>query len=63
MSPAGSKTLARYQTAIMGTQEAQSVLLTGIRPIKPINGKIVQVRFCEGAWSNRGANTPICGGL
>nr|QNO57946.1 hypothetical protein LHHCGPCL_00011 [Methanosarcinales archaeon ANME-1 ERB7] len=132
-SPAGSKTVARYQTDIMETREAQSVLLTGVRPIKPINGKIVQttlwesdqfivpekqgnacrgkglagarwtgrdtpsilrdgqgvstkrwsitlqerrgctpeepdegklqVRFCEGAHSNLGANTPIEGGL
>jgi len=41
-SPAGSKTVARYQTDIMETRETQSVLLTGVCPIKPINGKIVQ---------------------
>ena len=132
-SPAGSKTVARYQTDIMGTRETPSVLLTGVYAIKPINGKIVQttlwesdqfivpekqgnacrgkglagarwigrdtptilrdgqgvptklwfitlrerrgctpeepdegklqVRFCEGAHSNRGANTPIGGEL
>lgn len=132
-SPAGSKTVARYQTDIMQTRETQSVLLTGVCPIKPINGKIaqttlwesdqfivpekqgnacrgkglagarwtgrdtpsllrdgqgvstklwsitqrerrgctpeepddgkLQVLFCEGAHSNRGANTPIGGGL
>jgi hypothetical protein len=39
-SPAGSKTVARYQTDIMQTREAQSVLLTGVCPIKPINGKL-----------------------
>jgi len=132
-SPAGSETVARYQMDIMGTRETQSVLLTGVCPIKPINGKIaqttlwesdqfivpekqgnacrgkglagarwtgrdtpsllrdgqgvstklwsitqrerrgctpeepddgkLQVLFCEGAHSNRGANTPIGGGL
>ena len=132
-SPAGSETVARYQTDIMGTRETLGVLLSGVCPIKPINGKIVQmtlresdqfivpvmwgnahrgkglagarwtgrdtpsiprdgrevstklwsitlrerrgctpeepdegkpqVRFCEGAHSNLGANTPIGGGL
>jgi hypothetical protein len=132
-SPAGSETVARYQMDIMGTRETQSVLLTGVCPIKPIDGKIVQttlwksdqfivqgkqgnacrgkglagarwtgrdtspiprdgqgvstklwsitlrerrgctpeepdegrlqVRFCEGAHGNLGANTPIGGGL
>jgi hypothetical protein len=132
-SPAGSKTVARYQMDIMGTRETQSVLLTGVCAVKPINGKIaqttlwesdqfivpvkqgnacrgkglagarwtgrdtpsilrdgqgvstklwsitlrerrgctpeepdegkLQVRFCEGAHSYLGANTPISGGL
>jgi len=46
-SPAGSKTVARYQMDIMGTREAQSVLLTGVCPIKPINGKILQTTLWE----------------
>nr|QNO54010.1 hypothetical protein OHMBFCMF_00029 [Methanosarcinales archaeon ANME-1 ERB6] len=46
-SPAGSKTVARYQTDIMETRETQSVLLTGVCPIKPINGKIVQTTLWE----------------
>jgi len=32
-SPAGSKTVARYQTDVMQTREAQSVLLSGVCPI------------------------------
>ncbi len=46
-SPAGSETVARYQMDIMGTRETQSVLLTGVCPIKPINGKIVQMTLWE----------------
>nr|QNO57740.1 hypothetical protein GBAFDLPJ_00034 [Methanosarcinales archaeon ANME-1 ERB7] len=46
-SPAGSKTVARYQKDIMQTREAQSVLLTGVCPIKPINGKTVQTTLGE----------------
>ena len=46
-SPAGSKTVARYQMDIMETRETQSVLLTGVCPIKPINGKIVQMTLWE----------------
>ena len=46
-SPTGSKTVARYQMDIMGTREGQSVLLTGVCPIKPINGKIVQTTLWE----------------
>jgi hypothetical protein len=46
-SPAGSKTVARYQTDIVGTREAQSVLLNGVCPIKPIDGKIVQMTRWE----------------
>jgi len=48
-SPAGSETVARYQTDIMQTREAQSVLLTGVCPIKLINGKTVQTTLwdCE----------------
>ena len=33
-SPAGSKTVARYQMDIMQTREAQDVLLIGVCPIK-----------------------------
>jgi hypothetical protein len=45
----GSKTVARYQTDIMGTREAQGVLLSGVCAIKHINGKIVQTTLwdCE----------------
>jgi len=32
---------------IMGTRESQSVLLTGVGSIKPINGKIVQTTLWE----------------
>jgi hypothetical protein len=46
-SPAGSETVARYQMDIMGTREAQSVPLTGVCPIKPINGKMVQTTLWE----------------
>jgi hypothetical protein len=45
----GSETVARYQMDIMRTREGQSVLLTGVCSIKPINGKIVQTTLwdCE----------------
>ena len=46
-SPAGSETVARYQKDIMGTRETQGVLLSGVCPIKPINGKIVQMTLWE----------------
>ena len=46
-SPARSETVARYQMNIMGTREGQSVLLTGVCAIKPINGKIVQMTLWE----------------
>ncbi len=46
-SPAGSKTVARYQMDIMGTRETQSVLLTGVCAIKHIDGKIVQMTLWE----------------
>ena len=46
-SPAGSETVARYQTDVMETRETQSVLLTGVCPIKPINGKTVQTTLWE----------------
>ena len=46
-SPAGSETVARYQMDIMETRETQGVLLTGVCPIKPINGKIVQTTLRE----------------
>ena len=43
----GSETVARYQMDIMGTREGQSVLLTGVCAIKPIDGKIVQTTLWE----------------
>ena len=46
-SPAGSETVARYQTDIMGTREGQSVLLMGVCAIKSINGKMVQTTLWE----------------
>ncbi|MFZ2070068.1 MAG: hypothetical protein WAV32_00355 [Halobacteriota archaeon] len=46
-NPAVSETVARYQTDIMGTREIQSVLPWGVCPIKPINGKIVQMTLWE----------------
>ncbi|MFZ2071743.1 MAG: hypothetical protein WAV32_09170, partial [Halobacteriota archaeon] len=46
-NPAVSETVARYQTDIMGTRETQSVLLWGVCPIKPIDGKIVQMTLWE----------------
>ena len=46
-SPAGSETVARYQTDIMETREGQSVLLTGVCAIKLIDGKIVQTTLWE----------------
>jgi hypothetical protein len=45
--PVGSETVAWYQMDIRGTRETQSVLLTGVCPIKPINGKIVQTTLWE----------------
>jgi len=42
-SPTGSETVARYQRDIMETRESQSVLLTGVYNVKPINGKILQM--------------------
>ena len=35
--PAGSETVALYQMDIMGTREAQSVLLTGVCAIKKLS--------------------------
>ena len=43
----GSEAVARYQMDIMGTREGQSVLLTGVCSIKPIDGKIVQTTLWE----------------
>jgi hypothetical protein len=45
--PAGSETVARYQTDIRGTREGQSVLPMGVCAIKPINGKILQTALWE----------------
>jgi hypothetical protein len=52
VSPAGSKTVACYQTETMGTREAQCALLVllieaGVCAIKPMNGKISQMAYWE----------------
>jgi len=48
VSPAGSKTVACYQTEIMGTREAQCALhILGVCAIKPMNGKISQMAYWE----------------
>jgi len=47
MSPTGSKTVAWYQTEIMGTRETQYAFPKGVCDIKPINGKILQIAFWE----------------
>lgn len=52
VSPAGSKTVAWYQTETMGTREAQCALLdlltgAGVCAIKPMNGKIPQMAYWE----------------
>jgi len=47
VSPTGSKTVAWYQTGIMGTRETQYAFPKGICNIKPINGKILQIAFWE----------------
>ena len=47
VSPAGSKTVACYQTEIMGTREAQSVLHWEVCDVKPMNGKTLQMAFWE----------------
>ncbi|KAF5416292.1 MAG: hypothetical protein C5S38_02970 [Candidatus Methanophagaceae archaeon] len=49
VGPAGSKTVAWYQTETMGTREARYALLTvlGVCAIKPINGKIPQMAYWE----------------
>jgi hypothetical protein len=52
MSPAGSKTVAWYQTETMGTREAQYALLVpsmgiGVCDVKPIDGKTSQTAYWE----------------
>ena len=52
VGPAGSKTVACYQTEIMGTREAQYALFVlligaGVCAIKPMNGKISQMAYWE----------------
>jgi hypothetical protein len=52
VSPAGSKTVAWYQTVTMGTRETQYALLdlptgAGVCAIKPMNGKIPQIAYWE----------------
>ena len=50
--PAGSKTVAWYQTVTMGTREAQCALLVlrtelGVCDVKPIDGKSPQMVYWE----------------
>ncbi|HJH27441.1 MAG TPA: hypothetical protein C5S37_11950, partial [Methanophagales archaeon] len=52
VSPAGSKTVAWYQTETMGTRETQYALLVlligaGVCGVKPIDGKILQMAYWE----------------
>jgi len=49
VSPAGSKTVAWYQTETMGTREAQYALLTelGVCDVKPRNGETSQMVYWE----------------
>jgi len=52
VSPAGSQTVAWYQTVTMGTREAQYALPdppigAGVCAIKPIDGKIPQIAYWE----------------
>ena len=49
VSPAGSKTVAWYQTGTMGTREAQYALLTvlGVCDVKPMNGETSQMAYWE----------------
>ncbi|MGB3457912.1 MAG: hypothetical protein WBB08_01160 [Halobacteriota archaeon] len=52
VSPAGSQTVAWYQTVTMGTREAQYALPdppigVGVCAIKPIDGKIPQIAYWE----------------
>ena len=52
VSPAGSKTVAWYQTETMGTRETQCALPdppigAGVCAIKPIDGKIPQIAYWE----------------
>jgi len=46
-SPTGSEAVARYQTDTMGTRETQSVLLTGVCGVKPMNGEALQMALWE----------------
>jgi len=43
VSPAGSKTVACYQTEIMGTREGHGVLHREVCDVKPMNGKTLQM--------------------
>ena len=52
VSPAGSKTVAWYQTETMGTRETQYALLVlptgaGVCGVKPIDGKTSQMAYWE----------------
>nr|QNO42329.1 hypothetical protein KODGCDNG_00016 [Methanosarcinales archaeon ANME-2c ERB4]QNO43038.1 hypothetical protein HGKCJMEE_00016 [Methanosarcinales archaeon ANME-2c ERB4]QNO43216.1 hypothetical protein IMGOGGGD_00016 [Methanosarcinales archaeon ANME-2c ERB4]QNO45541.1 hypothetical protein MALFCOLD_00016 [Methanosarcinales archaeon ANME-2c ERB4] len=52
VSPAGSQTVAWYQTETMGTREAQYALLmlptrVGVCDVKPIDGKSSQMAYWE----------------
>ncbi len=48
VSPAGSQTVAWYQTETMGTREAHYALISDeVCAINPINGKIPQMAYWE----------------
>ena len=49
VSPAGSQTVAWYQTETMGTREAHYAFLTSdeVCGVKPIDGKIPQMAYWE----------------
>jgi hypothetical protein len=62
-SSTGSEIVAQYQMDIMGTRKSQSVLLTGVGNVKPINGKILQMTL----WGSDQLIVPVkrgntCGG-
>ena len=47
VSPTGSKTVAWFQTEIMGTREAQNALHYEVCDVKPMNGKTLQMASWE----------------
>ena len=47
VSPTGSKTVAWFQTEIMGTREAQNALHCEVCDVKPMNGETLQMASWE----------------